>query len=95
MNIKDLQTWVADDWKYRSDTVPTTEQQMLFIVEELGEVAEAIRKNNGNKKRHEGEVDLGSEIADLVISILTLANTYNVDVESELNQFKARLEQRR
>lgn len=94
MDIASLQKWVEDDWESRSSHRPTVEQQLLYIIEEFGEVAEAIRKQDGRKERVNKEVDLGSELADLVISIMTLANHFNVDVSDELEKFQQRIAKR-
>lgn len=95
MTIKELQEWVQQDWEANSEKMPEVELQLLYIMEELGEVAEAIRKNSGQKSRNNKSVDLGSEIADLIISITTLANSFDVDISSEIELFKQRLKSRK
>lgn len=94
MTIAELQQWVADDWRQRSKHKPTVELQLLYIIEELGEVAEAIRKQDGKKDRKQSEVDLGSEMADLVISITTLANHFEINMEGEIKKFQERITKR-
>lgn len=94
MTISDLQQWVADDWRQHSKHQPTVELQLLYIMEELGEVAEAIRKQDGKKDRTQSEVDLNSEMADLVISIMTLANHFEVNLEQEIQKFQERITKR-
>ncbi len=94
MTITQLQQWVRDDWAKRSNHQPSTELQLLYILEELGEVAEAIRKTGGAKARKDIKVNLGSELADLIISITTLSNSFDVDLEKEINLFQVRLAQR-
>lgn len=94
MTIQQLQQWVREDWKQRSKIAPSTELQLLYIIEEFGEVAEAIRKQGGAKERKEQSTNLGSELADLLISITTLANSFDIDLEREVEQFKARLDAR-
>lgn len=94
MKIKDLQDWVAKDWEQHSASTPTIELQLLYIMEELGEVAEAIRKNKGMKSRTKKDVDLGSEIADLIISITTLANHFEIDITEEIALFQKRMKDR-
>lgn len=91
MTITELQNWVSEDWKKRSNHSPTVELQLLYIIEELGEVAEAIRKTSGSKARKHDAVDLGSELADLIISITTLANHFEIDLNKEIEGFKARI----
>ncbi|MEO5949913.1 MAG: MazG nucleotide pyrophosphohydrolase domain-containing protein [Candidatus Saccharimonadales bacterium] len=95
MNIEELQKWVSDDWKQHSTSSPSVELQLLFIMEELGEVAEAIRKNSGDKDRIQKVTDLGSEIADLIVSITTLANHFNINLTNEIKGFQDRIEERR
>ncbi len=95
MDLKQLQQKIADDWSNRSSHQPDLSQQILYIIEEFGEVAEAIRKQNGLKTRKAAQTDIGSEFADLVISILTLANTMEVDVDDEVKKFWLRLSERR
>jgi len=94
MTIHELQKWVYDDWHKRSKVMPSVELQLLYIMEELGEVAEAIRKASGSKTRKQAEVDLGSELADLLVSITTLANHFEVDIEKEITLFQSRLAKR-
>lgn len=94
MTINELQQWVREDWENRSTIQPSTELQLLYIIEEFGEVAEAIRKNSGAKDRKDMTTDLGSELADLLVSITTLANSYDVDLEHEIAQFKTKLDAR-
>lgn len=94
MTIGELQDWVTKSWDENPLPSPAVELQLLYIMEELGEVAEAIRKNGGNKNRTNEGSDLGSEIADLIISITTLANTFGVDITKEVQLFQERLEKR-
>ena len=94
MNLKDLQQWVKEDWERCSLASPTPEQQLLYLVEEVGEIAEAIRKNQGNKGRIDKQVDLGAELADTLISLVTIANTHEIDLANEVKQFKNRLIER-
>jgi len=94
MTLTDLQQWVRDDWKKHSGTHPSTELQLLYVIEEFGEVAEAIRKSDGHKARKDMKVDLGSEFADLIIAITTLANNYDVDLADEVSKFQDRLASR-
>jgi len=94
MQINELQKWVADDWEKYPKNKPDLAQQILLVMEELGEVAEAIRKTDGRKDRVEKQVSIGSEMADLLISIITLANTYEIDLTTEIETFKSRLAER-
>lgn len=94
MTLTDLQKWVENDWKSGNRERPSVELQLLYIIEELGEVAEAIRKNNSAKPRTDKKVDLGSELADLIISIVTLSNHFDIDLTKEIELFQERMKQR-
>ena len=95
MNIQDLQDWVAEDWSKRATHSPSRELQVLYLLEEIGEIAEAIRKTQGNKQRISKEVDIGAEFADAFVSFITLANTHGVNLTKELAKFQDRLASRR
>lgn len=96
MHISELQERIKNDWKNNSTLQPTREQKLLFVIEEFGEVAEAIRKrsaHHGDYKTDDGS--LGTEFADLFISLTTLANEYEVNLEQEIEGFWDKLEKRR
>ena len=95
MHVKDLQAKVRKDWNENSALRPTSEQKLLFVIEELGEVAEAIRKKIKSVDYKVDDGKLGSEFADLVISVVTLANEYDVDLEKEIDGFWEKLAGRR
>lgn len=58
MKIKELQQWVDNDWKNNNASMPDVTLQLLFIMEELGEVAEAIRKNQIELKKPQEQLIL-------------------------------------
>jgi len=91
MNIHDLQIWVEKDWASGKRALPSVELQLLYIMEEMGEVAEAIRKSQNGKPRTDKQVDLGSELADLLISVVTLSNHFDIDLTRELQLFQERM----
>jgi NTP pyrophosphatase (non-canonical NTP hydrolase) len=96
MSLQELQKWVDASWKERpAIDRPNEQQQLLFVIEEFGELAEAIRKIKGNKEYKQVDVDLGSEFADLLISLTTLANTYDIDLTAEVESFKVKITKRR
>ena len=95
MTIQELQQWVKDDWANNSSVTPTLEAQLLFAIEEFGEVAEAIRKRTIEGDYKVDDDKLGSEFGDLIITIVTLANTFDVDLTTEIKGFQAKLASRR
>jgi len=90
MEIKKAQQWVDEDWKTKSQTVDE-HLEILFLMEELGEMAEMIRKQAGKKERKKIKVDLGKEMGDILISLLTLANRYGVDLEQSFLKSKRKI----
>ncbi len=95
MTLDELQKWVDNDWKTNSKIQPTLEAKLLFAIEEFGEVAEAIRKKRTDGDYKVDDDKLGSEFADLLITIITLANTFDVDLTSEIKGFQTKLAARR
>lgn len=95
MRLDELQEWVEDDWKNNSTLQPTLEAKLLFAIEEFGEVAEAIRKKTVNDDYKLDDDKLGSEFADLLITIVTLANTFDINLTDEIRGFQAKLDSRR
>lgn len=95
MTIQELQEWVKQDWEQNSKIKPDLATQLLFAIEEFGEVAEAIRKKTVNDDYKQDDNKLGSEFADLLITITTLANTFSIDLTKEVQGFQAKLASRR
>lgn len=95
MTIQELQEWVKQDWEQNSKIKPDLATQLLFAMEEFGEVAEAIRKKTVNNDYKPDDDKLGSEFADLLITITTLANTFSIDLTKEVKGFQAKLASRR
>ncbi|MHA1723558.1 MAG: nucleotide pyrophosphohydrolase [Promethearchaeota archaeon] len=59
----------------------------ISITEELGEVAREINHLEGFKPRKTSETlsSLGEELADLIFSIICVANYYKIDLTNNLN----------
>jgi NTP pyrophosphatase (non-canonical NTP hydrolase) len=57
-------------------------------MEEVGELAREInaREKIKKKKETEPESDLGLEMADILFSLICLANYYGVDLESKFKE---------
>ena len=63
------------------------EHRVLDTMSELGEVAKEILKmsNYGRKPIEYGE-ELKSELGDVLYSLITIANTFDIDLEDALSQ---------
>jgi len=74
------------------------EHRVLDTMSELGEVAKEILKmSNYGRKPMEYRAELKSELGDVLYSLITIANTFDVDLEDALQQalekYKQRLKQ--
>jgi NTP pyrophosphatase (non-canonical NTP hydrolase) len=61
---------------------------LASLVEEVGELAREInaREKIKKKKETEPEKDIGLEMADVLFSLICLANHYGVDLETKFNE---------
>jgi NTP pyrophosphatase (non-canonical NTP hydrolase) len=77
MRVKEFQGLIRDLY-YRRDSERGVEKNILWLVEEIGELTRAVRK---------GDMDaLGEEIADIVAWLISLANIYELDLEELLSR---------
>jgi len=74
MSIRDFQRMIGEIY-YKRDEERGKIKTMLWIVEEVGELAEAVRKNEVER--------IGEEMADVLAWLVSLANLYNIDLEKE------------
>lgn len=81
-NIKEIQKYIQDMKKERKFDGVTIEREMMLFIEEIGELAKAIRKNTKGrldiKKEYKDSIE--EEIADCFIYLLSIANMNEVDV---------------
>ncbi|HID43954.1 MAG TPA: nucleotide pyrophosphohydrolase [Archaeoglobaceae archaeon] len=73
MRMKDFQKMIYEIY-YTRDSARGIDKTMLWLVEEVGELAEAVRKDD----------KIGEEIADVIAWVTSIANLYDVDIEEEL-----------
>ncbi len=60
--------------------------RMLWqLTEEVGEVARVINILHGNKPQKEWEIvrELGQELADVLFSVICMANAHNIELDKE------------
>ena len=91
--LKEAQDWVREDWEKNSKPVDE-KTEILFLIEEFGEVAEMIRKVDGNKNRKKIKVDLEKEIGDLLVCLATIANRHHIDLEKAFLKTKKKIQER-
>lgn len=87
VTITKYQNWVKEAWKKAPKQV-NERDELLFLMEEIGEMAEAVRKINGNKENKKFQANLEKEFGDILLSIITLAIRYNIDLEKAFEKTK-------
>jgi NTP pyrophosphatase (non-canonical NTP hydrolase) len=83
MNIKEMQN-IVDEWiKKNTKGYWQPNNIMLRLMEEVGELAKEINHKFGEKsqKISDKNKEIGDEIADVFYTIITLANSLNLDLE--------------
>ena len=92
--MKDLQAKVRA-FVAKHNLVHANEISVLDLVSEVGEVAKEILKGiNYGKKPFKKTEETKEEIGDLFYSLITLANTLEIDLEEALNLVLNKYEER-
>jgi NTP pyrophosphatase (non-canonical NTP hydrolase) len=86
--IRESQEWVKEAWKKSPKENVKESDELLFLMEEVGEMAEAVRKLNGKKEKNTSSINLEKEMGDIFLSLLTLAIRYNIDLEKAFERTK-------
>ncbi|MDP2671260.1 MAG: MazG nucleotide pyrophosphohydrolase domain-containing protein [bacterium] len=82
-----------------SDSMPGKQweiyQRFNDLVEEVGELANAIQVKEGWKSPKRSKADLTDSVCDVLYSIFCVAAIYNLDLEEEYPKVLAQIEERR
>lgn len=92
--LRDLQDYYGRMADARGFTRESPQDTMLLLTEEVGELARAIRKTVGIARAGEGEADPASELADVQLYLLHLANIVGIDLAAAVHS-KERLNHQR
>ncbi len=82
MQISEAQDWVKDAWS-KSEKRMNKVSELASFIEECGELGECIRKIEHGKDK---EVDMEKEMGDILLSLLTLAIRYDVDLQKAFDK---------
>jgi NTP pyrophosphatase (non-canonical NTP hydrolase) len=78
-----------------NDMESPAEHRVLDTMSELGEVAKEILKmSNYGRKPIEYREEIKSELGDVLYSLITIANTFDIDLEEALLQVLGKYEKR-
>jgi NTP pyrophosphatase (non-canonical NTP hydrolase) len=75
MEIREFQDMIREIF-YENDRKRGVEATMLWLVEEVGELAESLRKGKG----------IGEEMADVFAWLVSLANLLDINLEEEVKK---------
>ncbi len=94
-SLKEIQqivnNWIKDHGGYWSPL-----SMICAIIEELGELVREVNSLEGYKPKKSNEVEsnLEGELADLLFSIICIANYYKVDLNEEFNKIMIKYSKR-
>ncbi|HEV2404163.1 MAG TPA: MazG nucleotide pyrophosphohydrolase domain-containing protein [Ktedonobacterales bacterium] len=82
--LGDLQRYMADVCEERGWTKDSPSEKFVLFVEEVGELAKAMRKAAGlyEERAKQSAFALEEEFADVLSYLLDLANCYQIDLEA-------------
>lgn len=94
-NLVDFQRYIGEMVKERGFNNEVPEDIMLFM-EEVGELARAVRKNIGLKIATDSKAakEIEEELADCFMYILNLANRHDIDLEEAFRKKEEKNHQR-
>lgn len=80
--LKDFQVFVAKLGVERGFDKETLPEVFTVLVEEIGELAKAVRKSNGQKiDSNSKQFEVAEEAADVLWLLLDLCNRLDIDLE--------------
>lgn len=89
MTLDQIQNYMLNISQIRGFTHETSAETMLILLEEVGELAKALRKHSGLKVDHTRLASYGNlkhEIADVCICLMMLANKCHINLFEALDE---------
>lgn len=88
MSFKQAQKSVHDLVKHYDPPYWPALSQFARLSEEVGEVARLLNHMYGlkPKKKEEAEQQLGTELADVMFTVVCLANAHDIDLDTEFEK---------
>jgi len=95
-SIKALQEHIAHKINERGFTDESVHERLLLLVEEVGELVNAVRHTSGMNVDQDRQADneVGEEITDVINLIFAVAIKLGVDVEQEFIKKNERIDKR-
>ena len=83
-SINEIQSYIKEVMQIRGFNKEKSSDKILLLVEEVGELAKAIRKNENNlgidKTKEYNYSSIESEIADVFIVLLSICDILNINL---------------
>ena len=81
LTIENMQEYLNEKYKRtKPEEMKNTQRYFLKLIEEVGELAEVIRKDKRMVDNNiKGTIE--EELSDVLYYVLMIANTYNIDLE--------------
>ncbi|SDY97331.1 MazG nucleotide pyrophosphohydrolase domain-containing protein [Bacillus sp. 166amftsu] len=83
MKLSEFQQYVANFSEEKGFQNTTIEMRTMYLMEELGELAEAIVKRNEDKNTNR---EIGLEMFDVIWNVCDLANKLEIDLEEAFQE---------
>lgn len=88
--LADIQEYVRQMVRHRNLNEANLHAEFVMLVEELGELAKAIRKSTGGKFAADTtQKEIEHEVADVLILLVGVSNMLGVDIERALRAKEA------
>ena len=88
--LPDIQAYIKKVLQLRGFEGQTVKDKLLLLAEEVGELAKAVRKNSSgasvDPEKIENYDSVESEIADVLIVLISVANTLDIDIFESLKE---------
>ncbi len=85
LTLRGFQQFIRDRY-YSTDKARGTPGTFMWFVEEVGELATALHKSNGQGGNTSGGDDLAEEFADVLAWLCTLANINDIDLAEAVSR---------
>jgi NTP pyrophosphatase (non-canonical NTP hydrolase) len=85
--LADIQDYIAQTLQHRKLDDSSLQDEFILLVEEVGELAKALRQHTGHKMGSEAPPqNLAHEAADVLWMLLATCNKLGIDLEAALRQ---------
>lgn len=83
---------IADKFHNENWTIHT---RLVELVEEVGELANAIQTEEGFKSKKRKKSDVTNSVCDVLFEVLLIADYYNIDLDKEYKDVLVEIDTRR